>query len=64
MTWQEMVNAVELAQKIELPYFCFDPEFVNLQVVYDQFRFAAECAYIAQDQFADDLCGCLDSGLL
>jgi len=64
MTWQEMVNAVELAQKIELPYFCFDPEFVNLQVVYDQFRFAAECAYIAQDLFINDTWGCLDSELI
>lgn len=61
MNWKD---AIELAQKTELPYFCFDPEFVNLAEAYAQFMFSAKCAYIAQDQFADDLCGCLDSGLL
>lgn len=61
MNWKD---AIELAQKTELPYFCFDPEFVNLAVVYNQFMFAANCAYIAQDLFINDLCGCLDSGLL
>jgi len=64
MNWKEMVNTIELAQKIELPYFCFDPEFVNLAEVYAQLMFAAKCACVSQDQFADDLCGCLDSGLL
>ena len=61
MNWED---AIEIVKQSEIPYFCFDPEFVNLQIVYAQFMFSAKCTYIAQDQFADDLCGCLDSGLL
>ncbi len=64
MNWQEMVNAVELAQKIELPYLCFDPEFVNLEAAYDQFRFLTNCASIAEEFFIAGLWGCLDSELI
>ena len=64
MSWKDLVNAIDIAQKEEIPQFCFDPEFVNLAEAYAQFMFSAKCAYIAQDQFISDVWGCLDSGLI
>jgi len=61
MNWEDAVESIKSAG---LPYFCFDPEFINLLIVYDQFIFSANCAAIAKTLFVHDLTGCLDSGLL
>lgn len=57
-------DAIDKADQVGIPYFCFDPEFVNLKIAYDQFVFAANCAVIADAVALFDFTGCLDSGLL
>lgn len=59
-----MKKAIDQAERLEIPYLCLDPEVVNLQSAYQQFRFLTNCASTAEEFFIAGLWGCLDSGLL
>jgi len=62
--YDSMKEYIDQAHQAGIPFFCFDPDFVNLKIAHECFVFLADCAVIADTLALVDLTGCLDSELL